>query len=189
MLLLGQMKCGRLIEQQFHCKPTFLSCHYHSCAKRSNMHAKDLDQRSCDPVQILLSTVNNHIVFFTVYHVSLALLMVVDGDVTLCASVEDYGKVIVINVLSGSGEAAAPGRVKGQSQLFFENKDQRAISLNRQLAVNLSSFMKKRTQINVFSLFLNRTKRWLSCGKMSSWCRFSLEFVVLQVRAAFKQAN
>lgn len=79
---------------------------------------KDLDQRSCDRVQNLLSTVNNHIVFFTVYHMSPALLMVVDGDATLCASVQDYGKVIVINVLSGSGKAAVPGRVKDKVNLF-----------------------------------------------------------------------
>lgn len=109
--------------------------------------------------------------------------MVVDGDVTLRAPVEDPGKVIVINVLSGSGEAAGPGRVKDKVNYFF--REQRAISSNRWPVSNEPVFFlnEKITQINVISLFFNKTKRRLFCGKRSSW------FVVLQVRAAFKQAN
>lgn len=102
-----------MFEQQLQHKLAFLCRDYHWRAKFSDMH-----ERIWITAQRKLLTVNNHIVFFlfffTVYHIlldpvasvdgtgqpnSIALLIMADGDVSLCSSVQDYGKCIVINVL------------------------------------------------------------------------------------------
>lgn len=107
----------------FEYKLNFLCRDYHSRAKFSNVHASiwtsESDYVRSGPKTVISCRQLRCIIlfifyFFTVYrilldpipsvdgtgqHNSIALLIVVDGDVSLGSSVYDYGQFIVINVL------------------------------------------------------------------------------------------